>query len=117
MRVHPSDTLAHLRRRAASARAEGEARAWRLRASLPAAAKLLRDAYGATRVVLFGSLARGDVSAWSDVDLAVEGLPPAKYFPALAALMGLFGSPVDLVAIEEAVPSLRDRIAAEGQPL
>jgi len=51
----------------------------------------------------------------SDVDLAVEGLPSAVYFHALADLMDLFAGPVDLVRIEEAMPSLLARIQEEGQ--
>jgi predicted nucleotidyltransferase len=44
----------------------------------------------------------------SDVDLAVEGLPSAVYFHALADLMDLLAGPVDLVRIEEAMPCLSD---------
>jgi hypothetical protein len=48
------------------------------------------------------------------VDLAVEGLPSCAYFAALAALMELFGGPVDRVRMEEAVESLRQRVLKEG---
>jgi predicted nucleotidyltransferase len=106
-----------LRERSAEQQARADRRAQRLRAHLPRAARLLTERYQAKRVVLFGSLAVGTYSERSDVDLAVEGLPSSTYFSALADLMGIFGGPVDLVRLEEAVPSLRDRIRAEGLTL
>jgi predicted nucleotidyltransferase len=66
---------------------------------------------------LFGSLVHGEPTGESDVDLAVEGLPPRAYFPALADLMTLFRGPVDLVRLEEAAASLRERVLAEGVEL
>lgn len=113
--VRPEDTAARLQRRAAARREAGRRRADALRARLPAAVERLRLA-GARRVVLFGSLAEDRPTPTSDVDLAVEGLPPADYFPVLADLMALFDAPVDLVRLEEAPESLRARIQAEGQP-
>jgi predicted nucleotidyltransferase len=93
-------------------RAEG--RAARLRALLPQAKRALIERYGVRRVILFGSLASGRVSDRSDVDLAVEGMASEVYFPALADLMGLLGCPVDLVRVEDALPSLRAAIDADG---
>jgi predicted nucleotidyltransferase len=87
-----------LRARSAERRAKAEVRAERLRAQLPKAASILIAHYQASRVVLFGSLANGTHDEHSDVDLAVEGLPSAGYFHALADLMALFGGPVDLKA-------------------
>ena len=106
-----------LRARSAERRAKAEVRAERLRAQLPKAASMLVTHYQARRVVLFGSLANGTHDEQSDVDLAVEGLPSAVYFHALADLMDLFAGPVDLVRIEEAMPSLLERIQEEGQVL
>lgn len=85
-------------------------------ARLPGAVELLRGR-GAVRVVLFGSLAAGVPTSESDVDLAVAGLPAATYFDTLAELESLFGAPVDLVRVEEAPESLRQRIAEEGREL
>jgi uncharacterized protein len=115
--VSPADTARHLRQRAASAAYLGAERARQLRLRLPAAAALLRDRYGADHVVLFGSLANGACHADSDVDLAVSGLPGDRYFKALADLMEVFAGPVDLVRLEGAPESLRERIAAEGERL
>ena len=80
------------------------------------AADLLRRRFDVDRVVLFGSLARGDMfHAHSDVDLAVWGLAEAEYLQTVSSLLDLEGSiDVDLVRIEEAKPDLRRRIEMEG---
>lgn len=74
------------------------------------AAALLKTAYGAERVILFGSLARqGIFDEHSDVDLAVQGLDERMYCRALAQLMNLQPDiAVDLIRMEEASPSLVD---------
>lgn len=115
--VTAQDLVQTLRTRSEERRARADERARRFRQLLPPAAKLLVQRYGAHQVLLFGSLAEGTFSENSDVDLAVIGMPQAHYFEALAELMRLFGAPVDLVRIEDAPPSLRDRIRSEGEPL
>ncbi|MCU0836586.1 MAG: nucleotidyltransferase domain-containing protein [Chromatiaceae bacterium] len=115
--VTPADTARHLRQRALSAEALGAERARHLRARLPAAVRCLRERHGAEAVILFGSLAAGTCRADSDLDLATSGLSAHRYFKALADLMEVFEGPVDLVRLEEAPESLRERIAAEGEPL
>jgi predicted nucleotidyltransferase len=102
------------RARSAALEARAQKRAQRLKGLLPEARRVLVEVHGARRVRLFGSLANGDYNGRSDVDLAVEGLASDEYFEALAELMELFDAPVDLVQLESARPSLRDRIAAEG---
>jgi len=91
-------------------------RAWRL---AQAAAELLRQEFGATRVVAFGSLARRDwFTPWSDIDLAAWGIPPEAFYRAVAVVTGL--SPefkLDLVAPEDCQPSLRHVIEREGVAL
>lgn len=94
----------------------GQARARRICARLVEIAATLRAA-GARRVVLFGSLATGDASADSDLDLGVEGLPATRYFEVLAHVMQLAGCSVDLVRLEDAGTSLSQRIASEGREL
>jgi predicted nucleotidyltransferase len=112
--ITPADTANHLRRRAAAEQAAADARAARLRALLPMAARCLRETYGARQVVLFGSLATAEHHVGSDLDLAAAGISPTRYFAALADLMSLVNGPVDLVRLEEAPASLAERIAAEG---
>ncbi len=82
-----------------------------------ACSRLLTEQFQARRVILFGSLAGGQ-EAWhdqSDVDLAVEGLTPADYFPAYTACRALMppGVELDLVPLEQAYPELRSRILGE----
>jgi predicted nucleotidyltransferase len=88
-------------------------RAWEV---ARAAADLLRYEFGATRVVVFGSLARRAwFTPWSDVDLAAWGLPPDAFYRAVASVTGI--SPdfkVDLVAPEDCRPALRQAIEQEG---
>lgn len=62
-----------------------------------AAAQLLRDRFGASRVVLFGSVLTADFHEASDIDLAVWGIAPADYFAAVGWLQGLSEFAIDLV--------------------
>ena len=82
-----------------------------------AAAALLRDEFGATRVRLFGSVARGDTNEDFDVDLAAEGIPRRRYFAAWAAAGLLVGRKLDLVDLEDAPALLRQRIEEDGVDL
>ena len=104
------------RRRQAKARQAMLARQERAWAIARQAADLLRRRFDVDKIVLFGSLARGDMfHAHSDVDLAVWGLAEAEYLRAVSSLLDLDGSiDVDLVRMEEANPALRRRIEMEG---
>jgi len=76
--------------------------------------------YGARNVRVFGSVARGDERARSDIDLLVT-------MPARATLFDLGGLKMDLeealrrnvdvVPDDSIKPSLRDRILTEARPL
>jgi predicted nucleotidyltransferase len=61
-------------------------------------------AAGAREVYLFGSAARGRMREDSDIDLAVSGLPPAKFFRAHADTERALGRPLDLVDLDEITP-------------
>ena len=117
MAVTAAETRVFLQRRDDERRAHVDARTERLRALLPTAAERLRGEFGATEVWAFGSLTTGHAHAESDVDLAVRGVSARDYFVALAALGDLFGTDVDLVALETAVPALAARVTREGEPL
>lgn len=74
------------------------------------AARLLYDR-GARRVWLFGSLAMGrPLDEYSDVDFAVEGLPPQQFSRTYRDLNQMVGTKVDLVYLEAAPPPLRPHI-------
>ena len=83
------------------------------------AAALLREQFGATQVMVFGSLVHGYwFSRTSDIDLAAWGLQADDYFVAVAKLQDIsseFG--VDLVAMERCKPELREIILREGERL
>ena len=76
------------------------------------AAVLLKTAYGADKVVLFGSLTRKEIfDEHSDVDLAVQGLDEQVYYRVLAELMNIRPEiDIDLIRMEEASLSLLEVI-------
>ena len=79
-------------------------------------ARLLKEEYGATRVVLFGSLAH---EAWftprSDIDICAEGIPVDRFFRAESEVQkGNEGFKIDLVDPDECPPELLREIEQEG---
>src|SRR6476661_6971484 len=93
--------------------ARREQRAWELARQ---AAALLRERFGARRVVAFGSLVHpGSFTEWSDVDLAAEGLDPRDTLRAMELAMMLDPDiEVNLVDIAACSESLRKVIKREG---
>ena len=73
---------------------------------------------GVRRIALFGSLARGEANADSDVDLLVEFEPGGKSFDRFLALADLLehllGRHVDLVTTEALSPYIGPHILAEA---
>ena len=77
-----------IKKRRAKYSAEIVSRRRRAMSAARKAAKLLKTEFGAKEVILFGSLARrGSFSLYSDIDLAVRGIVPEKFFAASAAMM------------------------------
>ena len=77
-------------------------------------------ANGATLVGLFGSMARGDATDTSDIDLLVRLAPPKSLLSMVALerqLSDAAGRKVDLLTEGALSPYLRDRILAEVQVL
>lgn len=100
-------------------REEGQraARTERARALLPELTRELVSRWGARRVVLVGSLARGELRSDSDIDLVVWGLRPEDVYDALAAVDRLAGEfDVDVIPWESATPPMR-AVADEGEVL
>lgn len=85
-------------------------------------AEILRLAagYGIYNVRVFGSMARGDATDASDVDLLVS-VEPDRSGLVLGGLLldvqDLLGRKVDVVSDGGLHPRLRDRILAEAVPL
>lgn len=83
------------------------------------AESLLKDGFGATRVMVFGSLVHGYwFSPTSDIDLAAWGISDDDYFLVVARLQDI--SPefkIDLVKMENCKPELSQVIMYEGKQL
>ncbi len=83
--------------------------------------KAVCDRYGIATLSVFGSLARDEPTAKSDVDLLYELRPGARLgweIEDLAdALAEIFDRPVDLVARRSVHPLLRDSVLGEARPL
>lgn len=69
----------------------------------------------ARRVLLFGSSADPDKEA-SDIDLAVDGISPADFFPFYGELIFSLSKPVDLLDLSSQSAFAR-MIQREGVPL
>jgi uncharacterized protein len=77
-------------------------------------------ALGATALYLFGSTARDESGAGSDVDLFIDCDPRSRF--SLIELIGIkqllersLGAPVDLTTRDSLGPLLRDRIEASAE--
>ena len=77
-----------------------------LKARVGRAAAVLRAA-GAQEVFVFGSAATGKLREDSDVDLAVSGLPPERFFEAMGRAGDALGCTLDLVDLDEESPFTR----------
>lgn len=76
--------------------------------------------HGVTSVRVFGSVARGNESAESDIDLLVTvGPKVSPWFPAglVLDLEELLGRHIDVVTEKGLNPLLRDQVLAEAVPL
>jgi len=107
--------VAHWKRRRAARLAANRRLAAKARADLSRVVNVLTRCYPIQRVILFGSLARGRFAPGSDIDLAVEGLPPGDFFTALAEANRLTRFWVDLKPLEELQPHFRERVLATGE--
>ncbi len=83
------------------------------------AATILKKRFGATRVLVFGSLAhRVWFTPRSDVDLCVDGISVEAFFKAEAAVEAMAsGFKVELVDSKECPPELMKQIEDEGVEL
>lgn len=93
------------------------ARATQARERLPSVVALLVERFAVRRVVLFGSPLEGRLHEHSDIDLAVEGLAPERYWEALWRAEAAAGRHVDLVPTEDASDAVRERLATVGEVL
>ena len=105
---------ASARAREATLKIEFEARRQRAWEVARQAALILKDEFGVSRVVVFGSLLHTERFHWrSDIDLAVWDIQ--HYFRAVARLMDLDPEiEFDLVPFEDARPGILAVIQEEG---
>ena len=70
------------------------------------------------RMYLFGStVGDGPLSAWSDIDLAVEGLPDEDFFRLLGYLTSRAPVEVDLKPMERLHSDLQESVRRRGMVL
>ena len=81
-------------------------------------ADMLKKRYGATRVVVFGSLARDiGFTPWSDIDLAVWGIEPEDFYSAAGTAMDIGseeGTRVDVIDPTDCGPDFLLDLEREG---
>jgi len=80
----------------------------------------LAEHYRTGEVRIFGSVARGENTTGSDVDLLIKTKPGCSLFDLgglLADLQDLLGCRVDLVTEDGLKPHLRERVLREAIPL
>lgn len=115
-KYHPLDAI---KKRRAKFNAEIASRRQRAMSIARKAAKLLKTNFGAKEIILFGSLARRrSFSLHSDIDLAVRGIAPEKFYVASAAIERVETNfQIDLVELETCPPTVLKNIEKDGKPL
>ena len=84
-----------------------------IRVELMKAVTILKNE-GATKVILFGSLAKNKFRHHSDIDLACEGIKDERFYPVFGKLLFNLKIPLDLVDIKDADEFFGSRIKEEG---
>ena len=80
----------------------------------------LADRYGAHKIRVFGSAARGEADEQSDIDFIVEMEPGRSLFDLgalLSELQTLLRLPVDIVTVRGLKKRIRERVLREAIPL
>ena len=70
---------------------------------------------GCKEIILFGSLADGTFDEKSDIDLAISGLSPRKFFRAIVELMLIVDHKIDLVTLDYVSQEVEMRIREKGE--
>lgn len=68
------------------------------------------------RVYLFGSVTKDKpLAPWSDIDLAIEGLPEHKFLKLYAYLLQNSKFPIDIKPLEKLNEKLKEKITKNGE--
>ncbi len=73
------------------------------RADIDRAVQILKEE-GCTEIYVFGSVATGEIGSDSDIDLAVRGCPPGRFFHMLGRLMWELDHSIDLIDLDSKDP-------------
>ena len=88
--------------------------------SLAAKVRSVGQSYGIHNIRVFGSLARGEASAESDIDLLVEYVPGRGGFAFVDfcdEVEKLLGRKVDVVTEKSLHPLIRDKVLSQAVPI
>ncbi len=85
-----------------------------VRNSLNAAQHILMR-NGATKIILYGSMARGTSTEHSDIDLCVDGLQGISYFHAVGECLIDIDFPISVVPLNNIYGYFRERVLREGK--
>jgi predicted nucleotidyltransferase len=98
------------------AKGEGIKRREKALAVAKQAASILRQQFGAYKVVAFGSLLSGEMfSSWSDIDLAAWGIEADSFYSAVAVVTGLSTEfNIDLVEPDTCRKVIKETIQKHG---
>ena len=70
--------------------------------------------YGAKRIILFGSCLE-DMAAARDIDIAVSGIPPGRFFDFYADVSMNIPDEADIIDLDDLDAHLRRRIETKGK--
>ena len=81
------------------------------------ASHLLKNNFNAKKVLLIGSLARmTGYHLHSDIDIAVSGIAPEKFYSAVAEITGLSSIfKIDLIDMDDCKPGIKKAIERESR--
>ena len=107
--------------------AEDPSRRHRLERELARFVRVLREHYAPQRIVLFGSLATGDVGPWSDIDLVVVKETDRRFLDRTREVLQLLKptvgvdilvyTPAEFEQLTQQRAFVRDEIVAKGKVL
>jgi len=76
----------------------------------------LSKEFGAEKVLLFGSCL-DDVESAHDIDVAIKGVKPEKFFEMYGRILGEVDSDLDLIPLEDTREHFAKRILEKGKLL